>query len=102
MKYDAGLATDFEEGTIKSFRFKKTSVCVVKHKGELKAFRNACPHQYVPLADGFLGDDSITCCLHGWKFDLTTGACEVAPEMALPIYKATIEGDKVFVEIEEK
>lgn len=102
MKYEAGELSDFEDGEIKSFRFKKTSVCVVKHKGEFKAFRNACPHQFVPLADGFLGDDSITCCLHGWKFDLTTGVCEIAPEMPLPIYKVIIEDNKVFVEIEEK
>jgi len=103
MKYNAGLIDEYEEGQLKSFRFDdKYSVCVVKQHTQFKAFRNACPHQFVPLSDGFLGENTITCCLHGWKFDLETGACDVAPKMVLPIYSTLIEDNTVFVIIEDE
>jgi nitrite reductase (NADH) small subunit len=34
----------------------------------------ACPHQGGPLADGIVADSCVTCPLHGWRFDLRTGA----------------------------
>lgn len=34
----------------------------------------ACPHAGGPLADGLVADTCVTCPLHGWRFDLRTGA----------------------------
>jgi nitrite reductase (NADH) small subunit len=34
----------------------------------------ACPHMGGPIADGIVGDSCVTCPLHGWRFDLRTGA----------------------------
>lgn len=34
----------------------------------------ACPHRAGPLADGLVADACVTCPLHGWRFDLRTGA----------------------------
>jgi len=34
----------------------------------------ACPHRAGPLADGLVADNCVTCPLHGWRFDLRTGA----------------------------
>lgn len=33
-----------------------------------------CPHRGGPLAEGLLGEGCVTCPLHGWRFDLRTGA----------------------------
>jgi len=33
-----------------------------------------CPHRRGPLADGLVADACVTCPLHGWRFDLRTGA----------------------------
>ncbi|MGO8671166.1 MAG: Rieske (2Fe-2S) protein [Capsulimonadaceae bacterium] len=33
-----------------------------------------CPHGSGPLADGLLGGRTLICPLHGWKFNLETGA----------------------------
>ena len=33
-----------------------------------------CPHAGGPLADGIVADACVTCPLHGWRFDLRTGA----------------------------
>lgn len=34
----------------------------------------ACPHAGGPLADGLVADSCVTCPLHGWRFDLRSGA----------------------------
>lgn len=33
-----------------------------------------CPHRGGPLADGLVADSCVTCPLHGWRFDLRSGA----------------------------
>jgi len=33
-----------------------------------------CPHRQGPLADGLVADSCVTCPLHGWRFDLRSGA----------------------------
>lgn len=34
----------------------------------------ACPHRGGPLADGLVADSCVTCPLHGWRFELRSGA----------------------------
>lgn len=41
--------------------------------GELFATQAACPHRNGPLADGLIGDTTVICPLHAWKFDLSSG-----------------------------
>ena len=41
--------------------------------GELFATQADCPHRNGPLADGLIGDRTVICPLHAWKFDLSTG-----------------------------
>jgi nitrite reductase (NADH) small subunit len=39
-----------------------------------RAIGAVCPHEGGPLADGLVTDSCVTCPLHGWRFDLRTGA----------------------------
>ena len=41
--------------------------------GEVFATQANCPHKNGPLADGLVGNRSVICPLHAWKFDLATG-----------------------------
>lgn len=38
------------------------------------ALDDACPHRGGPLADGLVADSCVTCPLHGWRFELASGA----------------------------
>ncbi len=38
------------------------------------AVENQCPHQGGPLCDGIVSGLHVVCPLHGWKFDLESGA----------------------------
>jgi nitrite reductase (NADH) small subunit len=33
-----------------------------------------CPHEGGPLSDGIVADSCVSCPLHGWRFDLRSGA----------------------------
>lgn len=44
------------------------------------AIDHACPHEAGPLSDGIVADSCVTCPLHGWRFDLRSGAREGGDE----------------------
>jgi nitrite reductase/ring-hydroxylating ferredoxin subunit len=50
-------------------------VAVFNIGGELHAIANACPHRGGPLAFGVLDGSIVTCPLHQFRFDVTTGQC---------------------------
>lgn len=89
---EVGRAADYEENVIKSFKEGELDICVVKHEGEFYAFRNSCPHQHMPLDMGLVKKGHVVCTLHGWIFDLKTGACGVNPTCDLPVY-TIVEND---------
>jgi nitrite reductase (NADH) small subunit len=41
--------------------------------GDVFATQAQCPHKAGPLADGMVGDATLVCPLHDWRFDLATG-----------------------------
>ncbi|MEX1143131.1 MAG: Rieske 2Fe-2S domain-containing protein [Thermoleophilaceae bacterium] len=49
-------------------------IAVIRLASGFVAIDGACPHRGGPLADGIVGDSCVTCPLHGWRFDLRTGA----------------------------
>ena len=40
----------------------------------------------------------MTCPLHGWEFDLPSGACMTIPGESVPRYAVTVEDGAVFLE----
>jgi nitrite reductase/ring-hydroxylating ferredoxin subunit len=57
-------------------------IVILRVGGELHAFDNACPHQGNPLVEGEVLGDVLECAYHGWRFDLSTGACLAGDEPA--------------------
>jgi len=65
--------------------------------GEVFATQASCPHADGPLADGFVGNGTVVCPFHAYRFDLATG-CPVGNACApLTTYPAgvTSGGDVV-------
>ena len=68
--------------------------------GTVFATQDNCLHAGASLGfAGKLEGKIVTCRLHGWKYDVTTGAMPSAPGMALGCYPVKIEDAKVFVQI---
>ncbi len=81
--------------------------------GEVRAWRNVCPHAAAPVCLGTISGTALPsgvyeysyglerrvlrCPWHGWEFDLLTGASLADPGVRLKGYDVEIEGGDVFV-----
>ena len=75
-------------------------VAVFRRGEEILAIGNACPHQGGNLCDGFIEGDIVICPLHGWEFDLRSGACMTVPGESVPRYRVTVEDGAIWLEEE--
>lgn len=60
--------------------------------GELFATQADCPHRNGPLADGLVGEKTVICPLHAWKFDLASGKLE-GGDCKLKTYPVRVSSD---------
>jgi 3-phenylpropionate/trans-cinnamate dioxygenase ferredoxin component len=80
----------------------RTPVCLARSGGEVFAVNDICSHAEVSLSEGDVEDGTVECWLHGSRFDLRTGAPTGLPATKpVATYPVTIEGDEVFVAVED-
>jgi methylamine---glutamate N-methyltransferase subunit C len=73
-------------------------VALFRRGAEVLAIGNDCPHQGANLCDGWVEGDIVICPVHGWEFDLRSGACMTVPGENVPSYTAIIEDGAIYVE----
>ncbi len=90
-----------EVSTEKPFSFEADghSVLLIKSKQGLRAYRNACAHQGLPLENGILDPDNgtITCPWHGFQFDSESGECFSAPQCQLEPFPLKVTDERIWV-----
>jgi len=73
------------------------ALAVFNVDGTIHAINNTCCHREGPLGEGELDGDIVTCPWHGWRFNVTTGACMNNPSAQVEAYEVKIEGEDVKV-----
>ena len=73
-------------------------VAVFRRGEEILAIGNDCPHQGGSLCDGWVEGEIVVCPLHGWEFDMRTGACMTVPGESVPRYIVTVEDRTIYLE----
>jgi nitrite reductase/ring-hydroxylating ferredoxin subunit len=63
--------------------------------GEFFCMDDLCPHRGGPLGAGFLKDGEVACPLHGWTFDVRTGACASRPDRPVRMYPTRVLGGQI-------
>jgi nitrite reductase (NADH) small subunit len=91
-------ADEIQEGAAKLVRVNNEEIAVFKHQGQLCAIQNICPHEGGPLAKGRIQGGEVVCPLHGYKFDLTSGACSRDAKLKAKIFKLAQQGENYIVE----
>ncbi len=71
-------------------------VCNVE--GAWYAVDHVCPHRGGSLGDGDLDGAILVCPLHAWRFDVRTGACTHAPQVAVRTYPVRIVEGRVEID----
>ena len=89
----AGTIDDLWEGDMAGAEVAGQPVLLVNLDGEVRAYRNRCPHQEWALDDGDLDETTLTCVRHLWSFDVSTG-CGVNPaDTRLVSYPCRVDED---------
>lgn len=65
----------------------------------VSCFQNACAHLGMPLDGGDVEQGIITCPHHGFQYDLSSGECLTAPEVALQSHAVRVIGNRVEVRL---
>lgn len=78
-----------------------TPIAVFNVDGQFCAIQDNCPHQHMPIADGFVENGTITCPYHHAKFDLRTGEVLAPPACEnLTTYPTRLQAGKIEIEID--
>ena len=67
--------------------------------GAYHAIDNLCKHRGGSLGEGELDGTVVTCPLHAWTYDVTTGECFDDPACPVDRFAVKIEGDDILVEV---
>jgi nitrite reductase/ring-hydroxylating ferredoxin subunit len=100
-----GKIADFPRGSIKEVTIQGKYYAISNIDGKLFAIDGRCTHYGGILSNGRLSGKVITCPKHGAQFDVTTGKNLKKPRIPfakasdLAIYKVTIDGENVVLEI---
>jgi 3-phenylpropionate/trans-cinnamate dioxygenase ferredoxin subunit len=98
----ACAVSELEDGKPLAVEVGDVPVAMVRAASAVYAIHDVCSHAEVALSEGEVIDGEIECWLHGSMFELATGrpTCLPATE-PVPVYPVKIEGDDVFVAVNE-
>lgn len=76
---EVGLPTEIADQSCKLVEIDRIPIAIFNLEGEFYAIEDNCPHQHLPLADGLVENDCITCPYHGARFNIITGQLLAPP-----------------------
>lgn len=71
-------------------------VFVFKSGEIVRVYDPHCTHHLAQMTEVELTDNTLTCPVHGWVFDLTTGDCVAKGKRPLKSFESKIEDGKLF------
>jgi toluene monooxygenase system ferredoxin subunit len=93
--------TDLLRGDMREFELEGHSILVAwPEQGDMRAFQAHCLHESLPLVDGSLLGNELTCAAHNWTFDAQTGENTMPGEGCLAVYPLRVDDDDVLVDLE--
>lgn len=89
---------DLPDGEARCAKVNGNAVVLVRQNGRVHALADTCTHRSGSLAEGEVGDGTITCPLHGSCFRLSDGAVERGPAAyPQPVYETRVTGGRIEV-----
>ncbi len=90
------------DGEMKAVEISGHNILLIHLNNEVRAFKDCCVHQRVPLSKGFLDRKSgvLTCCAHQWEYDALTGQGINPADVRLDAYPVRIFDGVIYVEMD--
>ncbi len=92
---------DIPHGGVKTLEIAGTGVLMSRQGAIVTCFQNACAHFGMALDGGVVENGIITCPYHHFEYDLTSGECLTAPEVALQAHAVRVIGNRVEVRLSQ-
>lgn len=91
-----------QDGYRRVFVVAGQELLLIAHDGAAHLLENICPHAGYPLHEGLVLDGALRCPMHGYLFELHSGACVFASEgpcRGLYRYPLVQQGDMTGVQL---
>ncbi|MFW7381538.1 MAG: nitrite reductase small subunit NirD [Oligoflexus sp.] len=72
------------------------------YQDEFYAINAQCPHAGGPLTEGLIHGHYVSCPLHDWTINLKTGICQAPDEGQVSCYPLLIDGEDIWIALQEK
>jgi nitrite reductase/ring-hydroxylating ferredoxin subunit len=95
----AAAASAIPVGTGITTQIAGHEIAIFNLDGEFCAIDGECPHRGGPLGSGTVEDGKVFCPLHGWEFDLRTGACATRPDKPAHCHSTRVVNGQVEVQV---
>lgn len=92
-----GDVRDLRPGEATVVRVGDRKIALFAVDGEVVALDPVCPHAMGPLDLGDVEGGVLTCPLHGWQFELRSGACLTTPGERAGRHAVRVTGTTVYV-----
>lgn len=98
MFVDVGALDDIPRQGARVVRTREGCVAVFRTADDrVFALQDRCPHKGGPLSEGIVHGTSVTCPLHNWVFDMTSGQAQGADEGLVRTYPVRINNGRIQV-----
>ena len=95
----AARVADVPKGGARHLFIEGRGIVLCELEGEYFALDAMCPHKGGPLGACPPENGSLFCPMHGWEFDIRTGACKTRPDRPATCYPVRVVGEEIEVSI---
>ena len=92
-------AGDVAPGTARLVEVDGRAIALFNLDGAFHAMEDTCLHAGGPLHEGEIEGPIVTCPWHYWKFDVTSGRCNLNPKVSLACYAVRVRDGTVEIEV---
>lgn len=92
---------EIPQGGISARKIGENNVILSRQGSIVACFQNACAHFGLEIDNGLIEDGIIKCPYHGFRYDLSSGECLTAPEVALQSHAVRVIGSRVEVRLSQ-
>ena len=97
---ESARLADIPPGTSTTVTLGGKNIAFFNVDGTVYSTKDECLHAGASLGfGGKLEGDTVTCRVHGWKFNVTTGALPLVPGMNLGCYPVRILNGKIHIAV---
>ena len=100
--FDAAEIASLPPGRGRSLEVGGHRLALFNLDGVFHAIDDDCPHRGGPLGAGWFENGCVHCPLHGWAFNVVTGACDVRPERPVATHPVEVREGRVWIGLRDR